>query len=234
MAINLISPSTFTSAVLIGDTISVSGGSDDTTPSMTKVGNPASTISACLELQSTTGALCLPRMTVAQIAALPNVVDGMMAYATDYPGLYVHSNGQWGSSLPSTATVNLTSANITGMYATPVQVLPAPGAGKSYLIFGFGINYTEATAAYTAGGNVTLQFGNTAHAAAGVVTNTIANTVFNSATNTLAYATGSGVIVTGTQAYVNTAVYISNASGAFATGAGTAVLVIYYSVISAV
>jgi hypothetical protein len=120
------------------------------------------------------------------------------------------------------------------MYATPVLVLAAPGAALTYQIYGFAINYTYSTAAYASGGNVTLQFGSTAHAGAGVMTNTIANTVFNSATNTYAYATGTGVIVTGTQAYVNTAVYISNASGAFTTGSGTASLTIYYQVVSAV
>lgn len=146
-------------------------------------------------------------------------------------GLQINGSG----FVPTTSlTVPLTSTNILNMYATPVLVLAAPGAALTYQVYGFAINYTYSTAAYAAGGNVTLQFGNTAHAAAGVMTNTMANTVFNSATNTYAYATGSGVIVTGTQAYINTALYISNASGAFTTGSGTASLTIYYQVISAV
>jgi hypothetical protein len=137
----------------------------------------------------------------------------------------------------SSVTIAIAATDITGIYGTPKVILAAPGANFAYQIFGFAINYTFGTAAYTGGGNVTLQYGATVHAGAGVITNTIASTIFTSATNTYGYATGSGVVVTGTEAYVNTAVYVSNASGAFVnpgTATGTANLTVYYQIVTAV
>lgn len=131
-------------------------------------------------------------------------------------------------------TVNISSANITSMFGAPVQILPAPGAGNVYLIHGFAINYAFNTAAYTGGGSITLQYGNTPAAAHGVITSTISATAFNSTTNTFSFAPGDGTVVSGTQAYVNTAVYISNIGGAFATGSGTANVIVYYSIGAAV
>jgi hypothetical protein len=135
------------------------------------------------------------------------------------------------ASLP----VTLTSTNIKSMYATPVPVLAAPGAALTYVIYGFSINYSYSTAAYTGGGNITLQFGSTAEAAAGVMTDSISSAIFGSS-NSFGYAAGNGVILSGSQAYINTGVYISNASGAFtgSTAAGTAALTIYYQTVSAV
>jgi hypothetical protein len=139
----------------------------------------------------------------------------------------------------TSATIAISATDIVGIWGAPKSILAAPGAGLAYQIFGFSINYNygASPAAYTGGGNITLQYGATVHAGAGVITNTIASTAFTSATNTYAYATGNGVVVTGTQAYVNTAVYLSNASGAFVnpgTATGTANLTVYYQIVSAV
>lgn len=74
MAINSISPTTFTTGVLITDTGTFPGGSPD---SITTTITP----SVALDVQSTLGGFCVPRMTSAQIAALPNN-NGMIAYNT--------------------------------------------------------------------------------------------------------------------------------------------------------
>jgi len=61
--------------------------------------------------------------------------------------------------------VSLTAAQLNGMYATPVQVIAAPGANKAILVNHAVLNMTFVSAQYAAGGVVGLQYGNTAHLA---------------------------------------------------------------------
>ena len=76
IALNTVSPTTYTTSVLIGDVIN----SSNSAPTMTTIGSPPVVVSACLELQSTLGAFLLPRMTSTQISAMPNLVSGMMVF----------------------------------------------------------------------------------------------------------------------------------------------------------
>lgn len=90
-----------TSGFLIGDlqnyganTTPASGeGGPDILPTPT-VQN-AAFISACLELQSTTGALCLPRMTTAQRNALAQIANGFVIYNTSTTAFNFYQNGGW-------------------------------------------------------------------------------------------------------------------------------------------
>lgn len=74
MALNSISPTTFTSGVLITDTTKVTNGSPDAIVNKITPG-------VALDVQSTLGGFCVPRMTNTQIAALP-MNNGMIAYDT--------------------------------------------------------------------------------------------------------------------------------------------------------
>lgn len=56
-----------------------------------------------------------------------------------------------GSYHGSTTTVSLTSAQLKNLKATPVSLLPAPGAGEYYVVFSVVANYHFGTIAY---GNV--------------------------------------------------------------------------------
>ncbi len=76
LPLNTTSPTTFTTALLIGDPI----GSSGLSPTMTTVGSPAVPVSACFELQSTLGAFLWPRMISTQIEAMPNLVNGMVVF----------------------------------------------------------------------------------------------------------------------------------------------------------
>jgi hypothetical protein len=48
-----------------------------------------------LDLQSTTQALAVPRMTTGQKLAIPNAFDGMMVYDTTEKSFSYHANGSW-------------------------------------------------------------------------------------------------------------------------------------------
>lgn len=117
----------------------------------------------------------------------------------------------------------LTLAQFTGMYATPVQVVPAPGAGLLAIPETISLELVYGSAALTLGGAVGFQYGNSAHLAGTVCTNQEQATDFTGATANTVYnfitATGNGSQILASNA--NTAIYISNATAAFATGTGS-------------
>lgn len=144
---------------------------------------------------------------------------------------------------------NLTNAQILGMNAAPVQVLPSPGAGfvtviKSFTLIGRGtpayvplvqtgnltnfpfpnVNVGSAGNNYTAlaaGGAISLQYGvgGPGFAAGQVCSGTIAASVYTGAGAAGWGTTGTGVI--NLNLGINTGVFISNATQAFTTGAAT-------------
>jgi len=128
--------------------------------------------------------------------------------------------------------VSLTAAQFNGMYATPVQVIAAPGANKAILVNHAVLNMTFVSAQYAAGGVVGLQYGNTAHLAGAPASATEAASDFTAAAASTLFRFGAG-LSTGAlvSAAANTAVYISNATGAFTTGDSTFKLWVWYEVI---
>lgn len=127
--------------------------------------------------------------------------------------------------------VSLTSANILGMSATPIQVVPAPGAGKTLVVERISVRITRTATAYASGGVGILQYGN---AATGAGTNaadsTIAASFFTGAAG-VSETIRSGAILTdqGT-ALQNLGIFISNQTGAFTTGTGTLTVDVWYDV----
>lgn len=119
-------------------------------------------------------------------------------------------------------TIDLSAANILAMYATPVTVLAAPGSGRAIVVERFVFNYTGGTA-FASGGAIGLYQGST------IQTGTLAASVIvaSGASDSINKVEGASSAVT-----ENTAVTISNASGAFTTGTGTAKLTVYFSVIN--
>lgn len=128
--------------------------------------------------------------------------------------------------------VSLTAAQFNGMYATPVQVIAAPGANKAIIVRDVVLNMTFVSAQYAAGGAVGLQYGNSAHLAGAPASATEAATDFTAAAASTLFRFGGG-LSTGAlvSAAANTAVYISNDSGAFTTGDSTFKVWISYQVI---
>lgn len=124
-------------------------------------------------------------------------------------------------SLASQAIVPLTLAQFLGMYATPVQLLAAPGAGLMNIVDSVYINLVYGSAVLANGGAVSVQYGSTNHAGGVLVTNAEAAADYiAAAANTMFKLSGTlGTGVT-TSAGINTAVYLSNATGAFTGGTG--------------
>lgn len=236
--INLISPAGFTSAVLIADEVKTTGGSTDTISTITKVNKVP--VSAALEIQSTLGSLLIPRMTQTQINALTTVVDGMIVYNSTTLAFNFRQNGGWQTyaltfSPPITqTTVNLTSANLLAMHGAPVTVIAAQGANTFIVVERMLFEYVFNTTAYTVAGGteVFLQMG----------TGSIKMTVNIPATGLLDQTASTSAMTSGsspTTAAANTAManqplQITNDTGALTAGLGTAVLTIWYSVVTLV
>ena len=135
-------------------------------------------------------------------------------------------------TLPSTVSVLLSTATqiaqgtitnaqmLAGIYATPVQLIPAPGANRVIVVTNATISIVYATTQYQNGGAVILQYDNTVH---GAGTNTCTGTLAAASVNG-ATANNFILLVGTTQAWgLNTAlgnkgVFISCATGEFTNG----------------
>lgn len=129
-------------------------------------------------------------------------------------------------SLIQKAVVTLTAAQIIAMYGTPQSVLPAPAAGQVLVIDQILVQTKPGGTNFTGGGAVTFQYHGT-----GVNPHS-----GNIPAATITSGTGTENVVpppTGTiQPPAATGLDITNATGAFATGNGTLVVTVFYSLIT--
>lgn len=134
----------------------------------------------------------------------------------------------------ASATVSLTAAQVNGMYATPVQLIAAPGAGKLILIDSILWDIAFVSAQYAAGGAIAAQYGATIHGAGPAASGTLAAASLNgvAASGFLSNAGSAGLLNVAASASENTAVYLSNATAAFTTGDSTVNLYIKYRVVT--
>lgn len=236
MAINLISPTTFTTAVLIGDagpSVNTSQGGDfESPPFMTQANG--SVVSAALEVQSTTGGFLLPRMTQAQINALPTPIDGLMVFNTTTQSVSFY-NGTYNSNTLFNFTFPITSANILGMNANPVQILPPPGVGFMYQVYYASIEIFAGTTSYIQGGELHIQYGNTADGAGPTATDLFLPTLLTNSTasNNISVAQnffndGDSIISTSVN---NVGLYLTNDTLAFRVGNRTGSLYLVYAIV---
>lgn len=227
MSLNTTSPTTFTSAVLIGDTVN-----NDAPPTMTTVGNPAQPVSAALEIKSTSGGLLIPRMTTAQRLALTNLpTNGMLVYDVNIGSFMFLGGGVWtispsGDVVEQHVAAVLTQSSVQGMFAAPVQILTPPGAGLINIVTRATLVNDFQTTAFAGGGPVILQYGNTVN---GGGTNALSGTVAASFVNGGALQTinvyGSTTALAAS-ATLNASLYLSNQTGAFTGGSGTSELIV--------
>lgn len=124
-------------------------------------------------------------------------------------------------------TVPLTSANILAMYATPVNLIPAGATGTNIVVHKVMFTMIPSGTAYTGGTSVEFQLGTTAHGAGTLTTGALAATVVDASGTTTTYNTLIPVAYAGTAA---TGLYISVTGSTFATGTGTALVDIWYSI----
>lgn len=124
--------------------------------------------------------------------------------------------------------VDLSAANILAMRATPVTLIAAPGAGKINLIEEITVKIVRTSTAFASGGAVEFRYTDGSGAK---VTADMSATLITGAAGT-AYASCKAV-TTELTPVANAAIVITNATGAFTTGTGTAKVYIKYRVLDA-
>ena len=158
MAINKLSPTTFTTVVLIGDAGNAT--SVDALPVLTTVGNPAIPIAAALEIQSTIGAFVPPRMTTAQKLALTPLVNGAQVFDTTLNAEQTLINGVWSTANSAigiqTATGTFTAAQFDAMHSAAIPIVPAPGVGFVIVPEAFALNLVSTGTIFAGGGSTYL------------------------------------------------------------------------------
>jgi len=132
------------------------------------------------------------------------------------------------------STVTLSSANIKGMYAAPVILIPAQGAHTIIMIHDVLLELVFSTLAYTGSdgnGSVIMQYGNTVHGAGPSAL--IINSIVTGAVNSVGTSANVNISDSPTN-YINAAIYASNTTSAYATGSGTINCTIFYSIINTI
>ena len=135
------------------------------------------------------------------------------------------------------ANFSLTNAQWVTMYTTPVQVLAAQGTGTIIIPTLITMELVYGTIVLAGGGVVGYQYGNTAHLAGTLATNTEAAADFFVTANNLydwlpSFGNGSAKPIANA---ANAALYISNQTGVFTGGTGNVYNgTIYYRVVPVV
>lgn len=130
-----------------------------------------------------------------------------------------------GSALIPSPPVTLTASQINGMFTSPVQIIPAQGAGTVIVPVTCTLNAIFGVA-FTGGGNIRFYWGNAAppiNFATTAVTGIIAASfVANS------FGLVTGISMTGgnpSAGTINAGLYLSNITGAYVGGAGSSLVV---------
>jgi len=166
-------------------------------------------------------ASCLPAVPSSAGVDLGTEVRAGTQLATSGIANNAIGSAQLATNIIQLATFSLTSANILAMYTTPVTVL-AGVTGKTIVVHRALLRTTITTTHYLSGGVITLAYGTTGNAATG----SIAAAVIAAAAN--AEGVMAGLSVVSGEALP---IQITNATGAFTTGTGTAVVYLWYSLI---
>jgi hypothetical protein len=134
------------------------------------------------------------------------------------------------------STVTLSSANLKAMYATPVLMIPAQGVNTIIVIHDVFYELVYTAPAYTGGnsGQIVLQYGNTAHAGSSNYAN-LSGTLLIVNANYINVGLEINNNLTGAiSGIINTAIYASNITSAYATGNGLVNCTMFYSIINTI
>jgi hypothetical protein len=116
--------------------------------------------------------------------------------------------------------VALTAAQIDGMYAAPVLIVPAPAAGTINYVQSAILNEVYGGTVFANGGAIALQYKNTVNGGGVLASSTIsaADLIAETANNSFVMTGASGVLSANT---IGQGIYLSNVTGAFTGGTGS-------------
>lgn len=129
-------------------------------------------------------------------------------------------------------TVTLTAAQVNTMFTTPVELIPAPPAG-SFIVVQQAILINEnGGIAWTSGGAITIGYSNANPGSPDALTGTIAATFLTSPVVKQILTLAGAQIASSVESAVDAlGIFISNATGVFATGTGVLKIRLLYTVV---
>ena len=162
---------------------------------------------------STSGATASTKITLAAAQASNITVNlptsaGTIALTSDI-----------GTDVLASATVSVSVADMNGAYATPKQIIAAPGASSYIKVESFTILHTYGSAAFAAGGATYLQYDSTIHGAGTAISADLASTITEGSSTNKTYGVTSAAGIDAV-AQTNKGVFLSNQTQAYTTGTG--------------
>lgn len=152
----------------------------------------------------------------------------------------ISKSGENWSLIPSTGqlirqyvSVPITAAQFNGMYAAPIELVPAAGASTLLVLDQLQLVMTYNSAAYAAGGVAAVQYDATINGAGVIASTTLAAATFQSTASTT-YTMNAGVVALPFTTTANKGLYLSNITGAFTTGDSPMVAHVWYRTIPTV
>jgi len=153
---------------------------------------------------------------------------GNVETVSAYPATTVISTGF--------ASDTITNTDVNGMYATPIELIVAPSANQAIIVNNFVLELIYGSAPFAGGGNVYLQYGNTAHGTDFATPGTNIPAAFiTGGANALIQTPGTINTTTGLATSVAGAasITLTNDTGAFTTGTGCSLrYYLWYSIIA--
>jgi hypothetical protein len=156
--------------------------------------------------------------------------DAMVEAATVPAGVSILDNRTGGEA--TDVTVALTAAQVNTMFTTPVELIPAPPAG-SFIIVDQAILVNEnGGTAWTSGGAITIGYSNANPGSPDALSGIIAATFLTTPTVKQIITLAGAQIASAAESTVDAlGIFISNATGVFATGTGTLKVRLLYTVV---
>lgn len=154
--------------------------------------------------------------------------EGTVLWAVDQNGNQ-YSNGVTAATAQQVAQFALSTANIEGMFAAPVTVVPAPAANQVLLIDEIFVQTKPGATQFTGGGAASFVYHGTA---VSPHTGSVTAAQINAATAKYLLLPPYVAALLDLTTALGLGLDITNATGAFATGNGSAILTIYYSTVT--
>lgn len=130
------------------------------------------------------------------------------------------------------AEYDLSSADLKGMYAAPLLMVSSI-AGKSIIVDSVEFVMTRTATAYTGGGVINVQYDSTANGAGTTCHADMAATILTDAGAAVTYThrVSKDLSALADTVMPGKGLYLSNKTAAFATGTGTAHIIIIYHIV---
>lgn len=156
--------------------------------------------------------------------------DAMIEAATVPAGVSIQDNRTGGEV--TDVTVSLTAAQVNTMYTTPVELIPAPAAGSFVVVQQAILVNENGGTAWTSGGAITIGYSNANPGSPNALSGTIAATFLTSPIVKQILTLAGAQIASAAESTVDAlGIFISNATGVFATGTGTLKVRLLYTVV---